>query len=152
MSAFVNTDVSLTEEFDALEAAGRQRALPRRAAKGLKGAPQPTESQVQRAILNYVSRSHPAAMAWHVPNGLGGHTARQKIRRHREGVRAGVPDLTVCWPGGVTVFVEVKKPGGEVSEAQADRILRLRRMGFTAGIVASLDEAIALFRQAGVVR
>lgn len=149
-AAFVDQGRSLVDEMDALEAAGRQAPAPKRAAKGLKGAPQPTELQVQRAILNYIAVAHPGAMAWHVPNGLGGHTDGQKLRRHYEGVRAGVPDLTVLFPQAVAVFVEVKKPGGKIADSQTDRILRMRRMGFTAGIAASLDEAKDLFRQAGV--
>jgi hypothetical protein len=148
----VRPDMSLRDELDALEQASRLPPMKRRAPKGLKGAPQPTELQVQRAILNYITKAHPAAMAWHVPNGMGGNTDAQRLRRFREGVRAGVPDLTILFPQRIAVFVEVKKPGGGVSDAQAERILRMRRMGFTAGVAASLDEAMDLFRQAGVIR
>jgi hypothetical protein len=151
-AALVDHGRSLADEIDGLETPPLQSRPSRRIPKGLKGAPQPTELQVQRAILNYITKAHPAAMAWHVPNGMGGNTDAQRLRRFREGVRAGVPDLTVLFPRSTAVFIEVKKPGGVVSDAQADRILRMRRMGFTAGVAASLDEAMDLFRQAGVIR
>jgi len=39
------------------------------------------------------------------------------------------------------VFLEIKKPGGRVSMHQKVWLKRLRKLGFTAEVVFSLDEA-----------
>jgi hypothetical protein len=149
----IRPDLTLAEEIDALEAPRLQSRPSRRIPKGLKGAPQPTEDQVQRSILNYLRKLPGEPLAWHVRNENDKKLGRnQMFRRKALGRKAGVPDLTICWKGGIVVFVEVKAPGGEISEAQEDRIARLRELGHHVGVAASLDEAIAIFQRAGVVR
>lgn len=46
------------------------------------------------------------------------------------GLTAGEPDLRLYLPDGKTVFIECKKVGGVVSEAQKERHARLRALGF----------------------
>jgi hypothetical protein len=155
-AAFVDHGRSLAEEIDGLEVPGipslafrRTRRMP----KGLKGAPQPSEDQVQRSILGYLKRLPAEPLFWHVRNERDKKLTRnQMFRRKGLGLKSGVPDLTICWPNGVVVFLEVKAPGGETSEAQEDRIERLQQLGHHVGVAASLDDALAVFRRAGVVR
>jgi Holliday junction resolvase len=45
----------------------------------------------------------------------------------------GIPDL-MCLKQGVTMFIEVKKPNGKLSELQRHRIKELRDLGFEVKI------------------
>jgi hypothetical protein len=149
----IRTDLPLAQEIDALETPRLQSRPSRRIPKGLKGAPQPTEDQVQRSILNYLRKLPGEPLAWHVRNERDKKLTRnQMFRRKSLGLKAGVPDLTICWKGGIVVFLEVKAPGGEISEAQEDRIARLQELGCHVGVAASLDDALAVFQRAGVIR
>jgi len=147
--------MTLAEEMDALEVPGlpslasRTRRMP----KGIKGAPQPSEDQVQRSVLAYLKRLHIEPLTWHVRNETDKKLTRnQMFRRKALGKKGGVPDLTICWPGGVVVFLELKAPGGSTTVAQEDRIARLEQLGHHVGVASTLDEARAVFRKAGVIR
>jgi hypothetical protein len=59
----------------------------------------------------------------------------------------GFPDRTVLLPGGRVVFLEVKRPGGKVSFPQRYFITRLRKLGFPAAIVYSLDDVKDYFQE-----
>ncbi len=59
---------------------------------------------------------------------------------------AGVPDRLVCLPGGLAVFVELKRPGESPRPLQQSQIERLRRLGFTVGVVSDLSGLEAFFR------
>lgn len=74
-------------------------------------------------------------VAWAVAN--GGLALKLKIDGER-----GFPDRTILLPGGLVIFLEVKKPkGGVVSQQQVQWIERLRKLGFVAAVVTSLAEA-----------
>jgi len=45
----------------------------------------------------------------------------------------GIPDLC-CLRNGITIFIEVKKPSGKLSELQKVRIKELRLLGFECKI------------------
>ena len=52
---------------------------------------------------------------------------------------AGWPDL-IALKEGVTIFVEVKKPGGKLSDLQAFRIEQLIKAGFQAFTAYSFSD------------
>lgn len=61
------------------------------------------------------------------------------------GLPQGFPDLFgVRRRDGKAVFIEVKKPGGRVSPAQANFIKVMQSLGAVAGICYSADEAVKL--------
>lgn len=53
--------------------------------------------------------------------------------------RSGVPDRIVILPGGRVTFVEVKSPGGCISEIQKVEIARLRSLGCRVVVVHDSD-------------
>ena len=54
---------------------------------------------------------------------------------------AGLPDLLVH-RGGMTVWMEVKTPTGELRKIQVARIAQIRRYGVPVAVVRSSEEAL----------
>jgi hypothetical protein len=50
----------------------------------------------------------------------------------------GIPDL-MCLRNGITMFIEVKKPNGRLSELQKIRIKQLQDLGFECKIWTDYD-------------
>ena len=57
------------------------------------------------------------------------------------GLPKGFTDLIYFQEGGKTAFLEVKVPGKEAREEQEHFIKVMQDMGFTAGVVHSVEEA-----------
>ena len=55
--------------------------------------------------------------------------------------RRSVPDRLVTLPGGVIVFVEVKRPGGKPTEAQARDHQRRRDLGCRVVVIDNVRDA-----------
>lgn len=53
----------------------------------------------------------------------------------------GIPDLMVL-KNGICKFVEVKKPGGKISQLQKYRIDKLRQQGFEAVVMDGINSTI----------
>jgi len=65
----------------------------------------------------------------------------------------GVPDRLVCLPGGRIYFVEVKTPGGTMSESQWREYNRLLALGKSTYIIDSkghVDLLISIWMSGGV--
>ena len=58
------------------------------------------------------------------------------------GVAAGWPDLQVFVPGGLTLLVEMKRPGRKPSDLQARRLSDLNAIGHHANWFSNSDDAI----------
>ena len=62
--------------------------------------------------------------------------------------RRAVPDRLVSMPGGDIIFVEVKRPGGKVTEAQQRDHDRRRALGFKVMVVDNL-KSVEIFPEEG---
>lgn len=60
---------------------------------------------------------------------------------------AGVPDRIIILPGGVTCFVELKRPGGKPRPVQRFILLYLYHQGHRVAVVDNKDTAKALVRR-----
>lgn len=79
---------------------------------------------------------------YHIPNGGYRSPAEAGILKSM-GVRAGVPDLhlPVGCQGFCSLYIEMKKPGGKLSDDQEDWLAFLRAEGHCVQICESVDAA-----------
>lgn len=60
---------------------------------------------------------------------------------------SGVPDRIVLLPGGRLVFVELKKPGGELSPLQVKTMKKLTGLGFKYFVIDSYEKVEGLISE-----
>lgn len=79
------------------------------------------ERTVESKLLNGVKRL--GGLAWKVLPGV-----------------AGIPDRVVLLPGGKTIWVELKAPGGRIREIQQVTHDRMRALGHEVVVLTGTDE------------
>ena len=108
------------------------RTAPRRRASAK--AEGVTEHDIQVALIAWADANtgkYPELATLHAtPNG-GNRSPRTAGRMKAEGVKPGVPDLHLPVPRGRyhSLWIELKKPGGATSPAQADWLYALATHG-----------------------
>ena len=101
------------------------------------------EHQVQKAICDYLDLK--GICYWAVPNG-GSRNLKTGTKLKREGVKPGVPDLTVVHCGRY-IGLEVKKPKtnspkGRLSNVQKEFHKIIKAAGGHVEVVYSLEDVI----------
>lgn len=113
--------------------------------------PEPTEEQVQRAVVaTFHARKRPGVKLIHVPNG-GWRTPAEGGRFKALGVVAGVPDLVLCADGRF-LAIELKTKGGRLSEPQRLAIDDFRACGALVEVCFGVDAAVAQLEAWGLLR
>jgi VRR-NUC domain-containing protein len=109
------------------------------------------EDEIARAVeQHYQQRAAPGTFMFSIPNGGYRRPIEAAIMRG-QGVRAGVPDT--CWiKGGRAYFLELKAPGGRLSEAQEQTLVKLRQSGAMATHAHGLDQALRVLEGWGLLR
>lgn len=110
----------------------------------MKAAPKPLERQIQRSVLDYLSKRGVTAV--HVPNGSvlsgdGRARAIQMASLKKAGLAPGFPDLILFSRTGKVGFFEVKREGEKLGDKQADWSDRFVEWGLPWAIVRSIDDA-----------
>lgn len=108
----------------------------------------PTEHTEQVALFRWIAyarHGHPELHnCFSIPNG-GARTAVTGARLRDEGVRPGVPDLFLAYPGAggyLGLFIELKRAhGGRVSPEQQEWITRLQGAGYCVMVCHGWIEA-----------
>lgn len=146
------------KEWNKLNKAGKAAVLDFfRVPHGIKpGAPRrprtvadgPTEHQIQAAVISWWSHacagwSLPYYLLFAIPNG-GARDQITGARLKAEGVRRGIPDLMLAVPtrDAHGLFIEMKLPDREESDAQKTVSLSLSTRGYTYRLCLSTEEAI----------
>lgn len=105
----------------------------------------PSEHTEQSRFFAILRRlKHPVApYAFAIPNGFLDSKSK-RIRAWKEGVLSGAPDVFIPFPakGFHGLFLEFKKDGGRVSEAQSSFLNYAHSVGYKAEVVFSLREAL----------
>jgi hypothetical protein len=99
------------------------------------------EQQIQRAVVDYLRllENLGELFFYHCPNGGWRSKAEAGIFKSL-GVRAGVPDLVLLFPGGRTAFIEIKAPGGRLSASQKAFKNAAEYFGFPFAECRAVDE------------
>ena len=118
----------------------------------LRRKPRQTEHAMQCAVIKacrYLEREHPEVKyLFSVPNGGHRHIA-VAARLKAEGVRRGVPDLFLPLPipgRSAGLWIEMKAPGGTVTQNQDDYLRFLAEVGFTTEVCYSAQDAVDTIR------
>ena len=104
------------------------------------------EHEHQAALFEWAAmaaQKHPELrLMYAIPNG-GARTARTGAMLKREGVKAGVPDicLPVAKRGFSALYIELKAPGGRLSDVQRQWQAMLTAHGNAAHVCVGWHEA-----------
>lgn len=101
------------------------------------------EGPIHRAVKTYLRSTLPTG--WIVTHAANKpRSAQQGAREKAMGALAGWPDLQILGPGPggpSSWFMEIKAPGGKLSEAQREVGDRLLDAGFSVRVIRSVDDA-----------
>ena len=115
---------------------------------------QPSEAQIQGAIVQYLRTALPFAVVHHSANegnrgGIAG--IKDGARKKALGQVAGFPDIIVLhWSKVGPLFFEVKSKKGKVSDAQKEMHEKLTALGYKVAVVRSVDDVEAALTEWGV--
>jgi len=99
------------------------------------------EDATHAAIVEFLGiAAHPKLLYFHVPSGFL-ERASQRVRAHRLGTLAGVPDLCFVLPDKTVAFMEIKREGGRLNDAQQAFQARCALLGLKYSICRSIDDA-----------
>lgn len=86
-----------------------------------------SESSHQQGFLIWFKNKFPDIFIYHIPN-EGKRSVAMNTRLIAEGLVPGMPDLHIPqW----SLWIEMKKPGGRLSPAQKETIMKLQHIGQT---------------------
>ena len=110
-----------------------------------------TEHDLQCAICNYLDIRR--VCYWAVPNG-GKRSKTESARFKKEGVKSGVPDISIVHDG-MYFGLEVKKPKtltpkGRLSKNQKEMIEKIEEHGGDVKVVYSVQDTIEAFIDWGI--
>lgn len=119
------------------------------------GIVNPTERQVQRAVLEMMGSCFPDCFVTHIPNGA--HLAGNDQARFKQmgalkgdGLKVGIPDLLVLWAPHKGLFIEVKRPKtGRLTDEQKSVHELLTSLEWPVATVTSPEEAYRFLRACG---
>ena len=109
------------------------------------------EAAIQAAICEHLRlRAKPDVLWAHCPNG-GSRDVREAAHLKRIGVLAGVSDL-LLWHRGKSFALELKAPGGWLSEAQLEFLSRFNEAGGHSACAEGVDRAVAVLESWQLLR
>ena len=112
----------------------------------MKRTTAPTEKQIHKAVIDHWRACGlPGTLVATIPN----------MRAHGQaGLTKGLADLIVITPalGGKTAYLELKKTGGHLSEAQADFGQLCFMRGIPWAVSYGRDEPIKILEEWGAVK
>jgi hypothetical protein len=102
------------------------------------------EARIQAAIVDWARTVAPDLIVFHSPNG-GLRSKSEAARLKWIGTLAGVPDLVILGRDGQCWLLEVKAPGGYLSDEQRAIRDRCTAMRIPFAVVRSIDDARRAF-------
>jgi hypothetical protein len=113
---------------------------------------QQPEAAIQRAVFEHLAyRKQPGWHFWATPNAAR-RSPRTGAELKRQGMTAGVGDISGVSPAGLYCELELKTATGRLSPAQRKRQDELRETGVVVVTCYGLDEALAILERWGAIR
>ena len=109
------------------------------------------EDMLHRSVAGFLRRAlnNPAEAYWfHTPN-QGIRSAIQGAKLKAMGMRPGVPDIVVRWPGNLG-WIELKAAAGVVSDAQKLFMAQAAALGDFISVCRSVEEVQATLKSWGL--
>lgn len=108
------------------------------------------EHKQQVTLMRWMELQFPKqyALTYAIPNGGHRHIAvARKLKA--EGVKSGVPDLCIAWPGGGYhgLYIEYKTETGKATQSQRSWIKALSEKGYRAEVCKGVDQAIRVITE-----
>lgn len=103
------------------------------------------ELAIQVAFRREVRKLAPTVKLVAIPN-AGRRSAWEQIKRAKEGLTSGFPDLMALHQGRVA-FIEFKAGTGSIDVKQVDQMNWLWRNSFPVGAFRAVDTAVAFLRE-----
>jgi len=114
--------------------------------------PPPKEINLHASIVGILNRWCSTDWRWtHVGHGFAYASAATGARAKRMGVKPGWPDFQFFHCRGACCFIELKRSGGVVSEAQQDIAFHLMRARHGYLLTDSFADALNALRDWGIV-
>ena len=98
------------------------------------------EWNLQRAANAYLSAVLPVGSEIQAHDTRGKQTIRARQLDVARGIKGGWPDLVCEVEGFPSIYIELKAPGGRLSEEQQRRGLNLRRIGRVWFVAQTLEQ------------
>jgi VRR-NUC domain len=109
------------------------------------------EAKLHRGVTEHLRvRAKPDVLWLHPANG-GKRDIREAAQFKRMGMLAGASDL-LLWHQGNSFALELKSPGGRLSEAQLDFLARFNDAGSHSAWADDIDRALACLDAWGLLR
>lgn len=132
---------------DLIDAAKGRKPRVRRAADM-----RPKEASLHIAVADVLrERCLPYWTWFHVPNGEY-RGARLGAKLKEMGVKPGIPDLILIAPDNTNRFLELKREGEKLNEAQREFQTMCIARGYPHAVAYSVDEAIAILEEWACLR
>ena len=113
---------------------------------------QQPEAAIQRAVFEHIAYLQtPGWRFWSTPNAAR-RSPRMGAELKRQGMTAGVGDVSALSPRGVYHELELKTPTGRLSPAQRERLEGLKHSGVICAVAYGLDGALAVLKAWGAIR
>lgn len=110
------------------------------------------EAALQRAVFEHLRwRGVLGWQFWATPNAAR-RSPRLGAELKRQGMRAGVGDISALSPDGRYHELELKSERGRLSPAQRERVRTMNDLGHSMEVAYGLDEALAKLMAWGAIR
>lgn len=108
------------------------------------------EETIHRAVAAYLKVALPGACYWtSIPNQRGTRKRFEMGILKALGVKAGAPDIILCWDGRF-IGIELKAPGGKLSDNQESTSDSITLAGGVYTVARSVDDVDGFLRIIGV--
>lgn len=106
-----------------------------------------SEIERQTSFLGLLRIAAPSVVVWAVPNGHN-RGVKDRVKAKKEGLKAGVPDLTIVWNHGIA-FMEFKAGSTKPDANQIDLLNYLQGAGHHCAVVRTPEFALQLLADWG---